>query len=378
MKKERQICSRCVCDTTIAGIKFDQNGVCNYCKIHDEMEKEYPRGKEGQKQLKEILEKIKTKGRGKKYDCIVGVSGGRDSTFLLYTTVKLGLRPLAVHFDNGWDSEIAVSNIKNALDKLRVDLRTLVVDWYEFRDLQKSFLLASVSDAEIPTDVGIFGTLHKIAAEEGISYILNGHSFRTEGVMPIGWTYMDGRYIESVQKKFGHYKLRTFPNFTLTDFFYYTFIKKIKTVPLLSYFEYNHKKAEKILTEEVGWEYYGSHHHESYYTHFFQSYLLPKKFGIDKRKIEYSALIRSGQKTRQQALKEINEVSYSCDEELVSYTIFKLRFTPSEFKKIFQAKPKTFHDYSTYYPLVRTLRIPIKTASNLNLIPHVLYQKFFT
>ena len=228
MKPNQRICVRCVADETIPGIYFDENGVCNYCHIHDAMEQEYPQGKKAQKELKALVRRIKLSGKGRKYDCIVGVSGGRDSTYLLYVAVKLGLRPLAVHFDNGWNSALAVTNIKNILTKLKVDLETLVVDWAEFKDLQRSFLLASVSDAEIPTDVGIFGTLHRVAAKEGIKYILNGHSFRTEGVMPIGWTYMDGRYIKSVQKQFGTQKLKTFPNFNLWDMFYYTFIRKIK------------------------------------------------------------------------------------------------------------------------------------------------------
>jgi len=374
-----QICNRCVADTTIPGINFDKNGVCNYCKIHDEMELEYPQGKKAQKKLKGLVGKIKISGKGKKYDCIVGVSGGRDSTYLLYIAVKLGLRPLAVHFDNGWNSALAVTNIKNILTKLKIDLETLVVDWAEFKDLQRSFLFASVSDAEIPTDVGIFGTLHRTAAREGIKYILNGHSFRTEGVMPIGWTYMDGRYIKSVQKQFGTKKLKTFPNFCLWDMFYYTFIKKIKTVPLLNYVEYKHTNVAKVLEKEVDWTYSGGHHHESYYTHFFQSFLLPQKFKIDKRKIEYSAKIRSGQMKRVDAIREVSEITYPYDPELVGYTVAKLGFSQKEFEeKIMKRKVKTFRDYPTYYPLVKTIKPILKLAVRYNLIPQVLYQKFFT
>lgn len=376
---KKQVCSRCVCDTAIPGIFFDEEGICNYCHIHDEMEEEYPLGVMGQAKLEKIIKEIKSSGKGKKYDCIVGVSGGRDSTFLLYTAVKLGLRPLAVHFDNGWNSELAVTNIKNILTKLKVDLMTLVVDWDEFKDLQRSFLFASVSDAEVPTDIGIFGTVHKYAAKEGIKYILNGHSFRTEGVMPIGWTYMDGRYVKAIQKKFGTLPLKTFPNFTLWHLLYFTFINKVKNVPLINFIDYKHGKIEKILEKEVGWTYSGGHHHESYYTHFFQSFLLPKKFNIDKRKIEYSAKIRSGQMKREVAFKEIAENLYPYDQELVNYTISKLGFTPAEFEKeIMKKKVKTFHDYPTYYSLVRALKPLIKIAVRLNLIPQVLYQKFFT
>lgn len=373
-----QICNRCICDTTIPGITFDEKGECMYCKIHDQMETEFAPGKESERKLKKIVSEIKAAGKGKKYDCIVGVSGGRDSTYLLYTTVKLGLRPLAVHFDNGWNSSIAVTNIKRSLERYNIDLETYVVDWDEFKDLQKSFLMASVSDAEIPTDVGIFGTVHRIAAKEGIKYIMNGHSFRTEGVMPIGWTYMDGRYIKALQKRFGTKKLKTFPNFSLFDLFYYTFIKKIKTIPLLNYVDYIHSRVQKLLSKEMGWTYYGGHHHESYYTNFFQSYLLPKKFNIDKRKIEYSALIRSGQKKRQEALREITEVPYPYEEELVNYTIGKLGFTKKEFQEIFKAPVKSFKDYPTYYRTVKTFMGPLKLAARYGLVPKLLIQKFST
>lgn len=374
--KLKKICTRCVCDTTIPIIRFDEEGVCSYCYLHDEMEKEYPQGKEGTQRLKKIVQEIKNKGKGKKYNCIVGVSGGRDSTFLLYTAVKFGLKPLAVHFDNGWDSPIAVTNIKKSLEKLKIDLETLVVDWEEFKDLQISFLKASVPDAEIPTDVGILGTLHQVAIKEGIKYILNGHSFRTEGVQPLGWTYMDGKYIVGIQKKFGTLPLKTYPNVSLGDLVEVTW-RGIKTVPLINYLDYNHAKVQKILVKELDWTYYGGHHNESYYTNFFQSYLLPKKFGIDKRKIEYSALVRSGQMTRENALRKIKTAPVPYEDEMINYVISKLWMTRREFDKIMALDPKTFHDYATYYPFVRAFKWPMKMTYKLNLFPRLLYQKFF-
>ncbi len=372
-----RICTRCVVDTTIPDIQFDDQGVCTLCKIHDELEKHFPLGEVGQQRLNRLVEKIKVSGKNKRYDCMVGVSGGRDSTYTLYLAKKLGLRPLAVHFDNGWNSEIAVSNIKNALTKLDIDLHTVVADWEEFKDLQLAFLKASVSDAEIPTDVAIAGTRVQVAAEEGIKYIITGHSFRTEGLMPISWTYMDGKYINSVYKQFGtRSKLKTIPNYTLFDLFYYTFIKGIKLIPLLNYVEYNHEKVHKILQEELDWTYYGGHHHESYYTHFFQSFLLPQKFNIDKRKVEYSALIRSGQMDRDEALREITEIPYPYDPELVGYTIKKLGLTPVEFEEFMAAEPKTFLDYPTYYPLIKSMGFPIKIACDLGLLPRHLCLKY--
>lgn len=305
MTNDNKICSKCISDTTIPEIRFDENGVCNFCKVHDDLEKKYPLNEEGKRKLNELVEEIKTKGKNHEYDCIIGVSGGRDSTFTLHTAVKLGLRPLAVHFDNGWNSEIAVSNIRKPTNKLNVDLHTVVADWEEFKDLQIAFLKASVSDAEIPTDYAILSVLYQVANELEIKYILIGHSFRTEGIAPLGWTYMDGRYVKSVHEKFGKTKIKSFPILSLWELLYYTFVKKVKFIHLPEYIEYDQKKVMEVLEKELNWEFYGGHHHESTYTNFFQSFYLPKKFNIDKRKIECSALIRSGQMTRDEALENI-------------------------------------------------------------------------
>lgn len=230
MAGTKKICSRCILDTTVPEIKFDENGVCNYCKLHDRLEEKYTLNEEGQRKLNGLVEEIKSDGKGKKYDCIVGVSGGTDSTYTLYVVKKMVLRPLAVHLDNGWNSEIAVRNIKNAVAKLGVDLHTIVLDWEEFKDIQLSFLKASVPDAEIPTDIAILGALFKAAADEKIRYVINGHSFRTEGNSPIGWSYMDGRYVKSVQKIFGSKKLKTFTNVTIFDLLYYLILKRVRFV----------------------------------------------------------------------------------------------------------------------------------------------------
>ncbi len=215
--KTNKICSRCVMDDTVKGISFDNNGECTFCKIHDDLERKFPMNRETPRRLELIVDKIKKDGKGKQYDCILGVSGGRDSTYTLYNAVKLGLRPLAVHFDNGWNSEIAVQNIKNATKILGVDLHTHVADWEEFKDLQRSFLFASVPDAEVPTDWVIFSVLFDEAARYNVKYIVHGHSFRTEGTTPITWTYMDGKYIQDVQKRFGKRKLKSFPNMSMSQ-----------------------------------------------------------------------------------------------------------------------------------------------------------------
>ncbi|MCW5875087.1 MAG: N-acetyl sugar amidotransferase [Anaerolineales bacterium] len=377
MAIELQACTRCISDSRIKGIRFDAAGVCNYCRMHDTLEVEYPQGAAAQEKLQKLLETIKLAGRGRNYDCVVGTSGGRDSTYTLYMAVKLGLRPLAVHFDNGWNSDIAVANIRNSVRKLGVDLYTHVADWEEFKSLQLSFLRASVPDAEVPTDVAIFGVLHKAAAEENVRYILNGHSFRTEGLVPLSWTYMDGQYVNSVHRAFDGLPLETVPNFTLWDFIYFTFVKRIKVIPFLNYLDYQHKKVDELLKSELGWEYYGGHHHESYYTKFFQSYYLPQKFKIDKRILEFSALVRSGQLSREEALEKFNSTPYEFDEELIDYTLRKLGITEEEFGEIMKAPLKSFKDYKSYYPVISRLKLPLKFAADMKLIPPLLYQKYF-
>ncbi len=377
MTPNHKVCTRCISDTSIEGITFDEHGVCNYCRMHDQLAAEFPEGRKGKVALQILIEKIKLEGKGKDYDCIVGVSGGRDSTFVLYNAVKLGLRPLATHFDNGWNSEIAVTNIKNVVRKLNVDLYTHVADWEEFKSLQLSFLRASVSDAEIPTDVAIFGTLHKVAAKEKVRYILNGHSFRTEGIVPLSWTYMDGRYINDIHRRFGGKPLKTVPNFGIWELFYYTIFRRIRVVPILNYIDYQHAEVDQLLKKELDWQYYGGHHHESYYTRFFQSYLLPQKFGIDKRLLEYSALVRSGQISREEALHGYQTKPYEFSEELVDYAVRKLDLSVEEFQEIIETPPRSFRDYSSYYPLIKSMKPFVKIASKIGLVPSLLYQKYF-
>lgn len=300
------MCTRCVLDSTIPDIHYDEKGVCNFCRMHEVLDQKYPLTEEGRKKFEQIIEGVKKNGRGKEYDCVVGISGGRDSSYTLYIAKKMGLRPIAVHFDNGWNTEISVRNIKNAIEKLEVDLHTHVADWEEFKDLQIAFLKASVSDVEVPTDFAITSVLFEVARKYGIKNILIGHSFRTEGIAPLEWTYIDARYIRSIYKLFGKKKeITSFPLMSMSQLIYYTFFLKMNFIHVPEFIEYEHDKVNTILTEELGWQYYGGHHHESSYTEFIQSYLLPTKFAIDKRKLEFSALIRSGQMKRDDALNEL-------------------------------------------------------------------------
>ena len=376
--KKIQICTRCILDETVPDIKFDEQGVCNYCKMYERMNVLYPLNKEGKQKLNKLITQIKASGKNKRYDCVVGVSGGRDSSFTLLMAKKFKLRPLAVHVDNGWNTEISVSNIKQVTSRLGVDLYTVVLDWEEFKDLQLAFLKASVPDGEIPTDIAIFGALHRVAAQEGVRYIIEGHNFRTEGNCPRDWTYMDGRYIRSINKRFGSVKLRDYPNLTLLRLLYYVLIKRIKVIRLLEYLPYSQKEITKIVKRELGWREYGEKHYESRYTRFFQGYILPRKFGIDKRKVHLSAQIRSGQITREAALKRIKKppISEAQAQEDKEYVLKKLGLSEEEFEKILSLPPKSFRDYPTYYSIIRFFRPAIFLACKAQILPMSLYEKY--
>lgn len=351
---EIQICTRCVMDRSDREINFDENGVCNHCRSYDRHMNSYPfiDPASVRLELDKNIDRIKKTGKGKPYDCVIGVSGGVDSTYLAYVAKTKGLRPLAVHLDNGWNSELSVHNIEKVLTKLGIDLFTHVLDWEEFRDLQLSFLKASVSDAEIPTDHAIGGILYRMAVKNGISYILLGTNYSTESGIPSSWTYgvSDWRYISSVHRKFGTKKLMTYSHFSLLDELTLKTIRGIKVFPILDYIPYIKENVLDVLQTELGWEYYGGKHYESIYTRFFQGYILPKKFNIDKRRAHFSSLIRSGQKAREQAIKELDEPTYPEDLQVSDreYVIKKLGLTDGEFEEIMALPVKTHRDYATY------------------------------
>ncbi|WP_288368836.1 N-acetyl sugar amidotransferase [uncultured Roseivirga sp.] len=368
-------CSKCIMDTTDSGIIFDEQGVCNHCHDYERKIKAFFDGvPDREEELKNIVNRIKKDGRGKKYDCIIGVSGGVDSTYLAYLSVKrFGLRPLAVHFDNGWNSELSVENIHRALSKLGIELYTHVVDWEEFRDIQLSFLKASVPDAEVPTDHAISALLFSVANKYGIKYILGGSNIVTEGTMPRMWTYgvHDSKYIRAVQKQFGTQKLKTYPYYGLIKFFKYLFIDKIQNIHFLNYIDYDKEEAMRLIEDELGWKYYGGKHFESIYTRFFQAYILPNKFNIDKRKAHYSTLIQSGQMTRNQALDELKKPVYpeGMLEEDMEYAIKKLGITQEEFQRIMGLPVKNFKDYPSHYGFRVKIKKYIDLARSKRLWP---------
>ena len=361
MTTNYRICTKCIMDTTDPEIQFDENGVCNHCRRYDELaKKSLFLDEAGQQKLDKLINEIKIKGKNKKNDCIIGVSGGVDSTFVAYTVKSLGLRPLAVSFDNGWDSKLATSNIEKALKKLDVDLYRYAVDWEEFKDLQLSFLRASVSDAEIPTDHAISALLYQTALKEGVQFIITGSNISTEGILPTKWAYgfRDWRYIRSAHKRFGKIRLQDVPHYGLLGLLYYVFVKRLKTVHILDYMPYIKKDAIEILQKELGWQYYGGKHYESIYTRFLQGYILPTKFNIDKRRAHLSTLICSGQLTREEALQEMEHAPYPTEEMMKTdkeYVLKKLGLTEDEFEEIMSLPLKTFRDYPSDYRLFQAM-----------------------
>ena len=373
-------CSRCLSNETIQSINLDSNNICQFCKIHDEMDNEFPLNENSEKRLFKVAEKIRERGSKSKYDCVVGVSGGRDSTFLLYYIKKiLKLRPLAVHYDNGFDSDTSVSNILNICQKLDVDLETNVADWQTFKKITKSFFLAGVSDPDTPTDVGIFKTMYQTAYREKIKYVFNGHSFRTEGIEPLDWTYMDGKYIDEIHKKYGDGNLKKFDNFYISDIIKYKIFAGIKTILPLNYIRYSYDRVEKILKDEVNWNYYGGHHHESLLTKFVVSSYLPKKFNIDRRLTSYSAMVRANLISKSEAKKIlINKPIPEKDEiNLQEYILDKLDISKEEFENIMKMENKNFRNFKTYYNFFKYFKIPVKILYKLNFIPKILYLRYF-
>jgi N-acetyl sugar amidotransferase len=348
-------------DTTDPDIVFDEHGVCQHCHRYDvELPKRVFHGDEGKNRLQKLVDTIQSTGRNKEYDCIIGVSGGVDSTYVAYLTKQLGLRPLAVHFDNGWNSELAVSNIEKTLEKLGIDLYTYVMDWPSFKNLQMSFLKASTPDGEIPTDHAINAILFHEASKRGIKYVISGMNFATESMSVPAWSYghSDWKYIRSVHKQFGTSDLKKYPHFTFMDLFRWNVLQRIQVVSVLNYVDYNKEQAMRLLQEELGWIYYGGKHYESVYTRFYQGYVLPKKFNIDKRKGHLSDLIRSGQISRDEALQKMDEPGY--DDTLLRqdnmFVIKKFGVTEAEFEALLNTPPKTFGDYPNQYATVQNLK----------------------
>lgn len=359
--REYQICSHCIMDTSDEEIYFDDNGVCKHCNRFEAILKNrWFQNEEGRKRLDSIVSQIKEDGEGKDYDSVMGLSGGVDSSYVAYQAKKLGLRPLAIHVDCGWDSELAVKNIENIVKKLGFDLYTHVVDWAEMRDLQASFFKASVVNLDIPQDHAIATTIYRMAAKTRVKYILSGSNIATESILPQSWGYSndDSCHIKGIHKIFGSVRLKTFPLLGyFKKYIYYRYVKGIKIIKILDLMPYVKQDAISELKENAEWRSYGDKHCESVFTRFFQSYYLPVKFGYDKRRAHLSSLIVSGQITRDEALAEMKKEIYSPErlEEEKIYFGKKLGFSKDEFEKIFNL-PKKSHLYYPNRQLLQRIR----------------------
>ena len=369
------MCERCLITSDVPGSRLDESPICYYCGLHDELDAQYPIGPASTAALEAFAERLKRAGRGQKYDCIIGVSGGTDSSYLAHLLVGLGVRPLAVHFDNTWNSPTATSNIYAVLDKLGVDLETYVVDNVEYDDIYRAFMRAGVKDIEAPTDIGFMGVLYRAAEKHGIKHIVEGHSFRTEGVSPMGWLYMDGGYIRGVHKRFGTVPMRTYPNMEFRDFLRWSAFSGIERTRPLYWVDYDKEAAKRFLTEEYGWQWYGGHHLENRFTAFYHTFFLPKRFQINFRQIELSALVRSGQLDRDEARERFFAPRYP-DPELIAMVKKRLHLSDAEFDELMTMPARTYRDYPTYKRRFERLRPLFWVLMKLNRVPKSFYVKF--
>ena len=364
-----QICSNCIMDTTDPNISFDERGWCDYCRnYHENILPNWHTNEIGERIFAHIVEKIKRDGKDRDHDCLIGISGGVDSSYVTYLAKeRLGLRPLLFHVDAGWNSQEAVNNIERLIDGLGLDLHTEVVDWEEMKDLQLAFFRAQVPHIDTPQDHAFFAALYNFAAKNGFKYILTGANYSTECVRePLEWHYhaSDLRQLKDIHNRFGQHPLVTFP---MADIFkyklYYRYIKGVRVVKPLDYFPYRKEEAMQELVDRFGWQKYAHKHYESRFTRFYEGYWLPTKFGYDKRRAHFSSLILTSQMTREEALRRIALKAY--DEETVrqdfEYVATKLGLTVFELQKIMDGKNKTYRDYRSRMPIIslatRVLRL---------------------
>lgn len=344
-------CTRCVMDTSDSDIYFDDLGQCNHCtEFLTSRNKDFTPTSSKKAQLENILTNIKKSGTGKPYDCLVGISGGIDSCYTAYICKKLGLKPLLLHLDNGWNSEIASINIETIAKKLNLDYVSYVLDWTEFKAIQLAFFKSSIVDLDIPTDLAIPASLYETASKNGIKYLISGGNYSSEGILPRKWGYhvmKDMKLYNHIVSKYGTVKRIKTPAKSIYSEIYYRFIKGIKTIYILNYIDYNKDEAKSFLEKELNWKYYGGKHYESRFTAFWQSYILPTKFNIDYRKATFSTQILTGQLNRDEAIEQLKSPSYNMAnfEDDCSYFCKKLTITRSEFDAIMAQTPKTYQDF---------------------------------
>lgn len=348
------ICNRCVMDTTDPNITFDSQGYCNHCTEFETVtSKNWFPTDEGHRFWATLAEQIKAAGKRQDYDCILGLSGGIDSSYLALKVQDWGLRPLVVHVDAGWNSELAVANIEAIVKHCDYDLHTHVVDWEEMRDLHLAYLRAGIANQDVPQDHIFFASLYHFATRNGIRYILSGGNLATEGIFPKSWhgSAMDAINLKAIHRKFGERPLKNYQTISFFDYYiWYPFIKKMRTVRPLNYMPYDKAIAEQELEKTVGWRSYGRKHGESQFTKLFQNYYLPARFGYDKRRPHLSSLIVSGQITREEAMTKLAEPLYQPNELEIDITYFckKLRITRKQFDELMKIPLRRHTDFPTW------------------------------
>lgn len=355
-------CVRCVMDMSDPDIRFDSVGLCNHCTDAIAfLAGVGGRQGQGDRELALLADEAKRAGKGKAYDVLIGLSGGVDSTYVAYLTVrKLGLRPLAVHFDNGWNSELAVHNIEKTVQILGIDLHTHVVDWNEFRDLQLSFFKSHTSNLEAPTDHAIRALLFRLASKHGIRHVLSGGNAATEFILPAAWQHphSDLKFLRAVHRRFGSVPLKTFPTLGVLRAAYYTLVRGIRFHRILNSIDYRKEQAVADIQRELGWRPYDVKHGESTFTRFFQCHILPRKFGFDKRIAHLSSLIASGQMSRDAAMEELSKPLFTPAqlEADIAYVTKKLGMTRKEFDDYMVAPPIAASTYPNQVELLARLR----------------------
>jgi len=371
-----RICSRCIYDERVPSISFDAEGVCNYCRQVERLTAQYGTGApEGAARLAQIIEGIRAQGLGRRYDCVIGVSGGTDSSYLVHWAVEQGLRPLAVHYDNTWNTAIATQNIRKVLAGAGVDLHTHVVDNREVDDIFRSFFLAGVAEIEAATDLGYAYTLRRAAAKNGISAILEGHSFVAEGITPLGRNYFDGKYIQSIHQRFGTRPLRTYPLMTFSRFLKSAIVDRPKFIRPLWYLHYSKEQAQDLLRQRYGWQYYGGHHLENRMTAFYHGIYMPQKFGGDLRNNTLAARVRNGSMDRASAWAEYNSPPI-VERQLLEYFLKRLGISASEFDRVMKEPPRDWSHYPTYKRRFERLRPLFAVLAKADLVPMSFYLKY--
>lgn len=352
-ERNYKVCTNCVMDTSDSAIVFDEKGVCDHCNtFYTKILPSWHTDERGEKEIKILVNKIKSAGKGKDFDCIIGVSGGIDSSYLLYLMKsKFGLRPLVFHVDAGWNSQVAVNNIEKLIDSLGLDLYTHVVDWEEMKDLQLAYFKSGVPHIDVPQDHAFFATMYDFASKYDVKYILTGGNYSTECIRnPVDWMYYQTDIVQlrDIHKKFG---TRPLKNYKTTNILWHKLwlpaVRGIRVVRPLDYIPYNKKEAMELLVREFGWQEYPRKHFESRFTRFYESYWLYEKFGFDTRRVQYSSLILTGQMTRDEALKLLEEPPYDCETiwQDMEYVATKLGITASELLNYKKMPNKTYRDY---------------------------------